>query len=245
MAANIGELRAGIVGTTGKGGRIQDTDNKLSIAPDLLCDVDRAILSAKEQYEKLRPREVSLKLDGTGAFDYTISGLTGFVDGFSSLLSVVYPYLAADQIPSVLPAEWYTVLRLDSGLVLRFLIHRPTAVEDFLVTFTARHTINSSTCTIPASDDESFMDLAAANCCDMLAALYAKDVDPSISADSVDRRTKSDNYRSMATRYRSLYDTRMQTGAAGAAAVAMSDIDRAGFGHRGMNDYFFHGSRSH
>jgi hypothetical protein len=245
MAANIGEIRAGIIGTDGKHGRIQDINNALTIAPDLTCDVDRAILSAKEQYEKLRPREVTLKIAGNNGFDYAITALTGFVDGGSSILAVQYPFLLTDQVPAPLPSEWYALYRTDLGLFLRFLVHQPLASEFFLVTFTAQHTVNSTTCTIPVADEEAFKDLAAANCCDMLAALYAKDVDSSISADAVDRRTKSDTYRSMAARYRSFWDAKMQTGSAGAAAVSMSDVDRPGFGHRGMIDYFTHGSRTH
>jgi hypothetical protein len=245
MAANIGEIRAGVIGQDGKHGRIQDIDSKLTTSPDLTCDVDLAILSAKEQYEKVRPREVTLKLDGTGAFDYAVSALTGFVVGSSSILAVHYPYVTTEQIPLPLEKEWYTLLQLDSGTVLRFLIHQPTALEDFLVTFTAPHVLTAAASTIPAADDQALMDLAAANCCDMLAALYAKDVDSTILADSVDRRGKSDNYRSMAASFRRLWDFKMQTGAASQAAVVMGDIDRQGFGHMGRLDYFFHGWRSH
>ena len=241
MAANIGEIRAGVIGTDGRHGRIQDKDSKLSTTPDLTCDVDMAILSAKEQYEKVRPREVTLKLDGTGAFDYAIAGLTGFVLGSSSILAVRYPYVTTEQIPVPLDKEQYAIYQTDTGAVLRFLLHRPSAVEDFLVTFTTPHVLNVTTSTIPAADDQALMDLAAANCCDMLAALYTKDLDQSINADSVDRRGKPDLYRSLAASYRRLWDTKMQTGSAQQAAVVMTDIDRQGFGHMGRIAHFFHG----
>lgn len=239
MAANIAEIRAKVAP------RIKDSDNRLTVTPPMECDVDRAITSAREQYEKTRPREVTLKVPGTAAFDYLVSGFTGFVDGFSTLAGVAYPYVASAQGLTELEDVEFGLVRLDTGLVLRFTTARPAATEFFLVAFTAPHTLNASTSTIRASDDEALADLAAANCCDMLAALYAKDVDSSIAADSVDRRTKSDNYRSMAASYRKSYSIKVSTGDTQAAAVAMTDIDRQGFGHRGRQDYFFHGWRTH
>lgn len=239
MAANIGEIRAKVAP------RIKDIDGRLTITPDLTCDVDRAIISALAQYQQVRPRERTVKITGTGAFDYAVSLLTGFIDGFSRVLAVVYPYLTTDQILAALEDDEFGLVRLDTGLVLRFTTARPASTEFFLAQFTTPHTLDASSSSVPASDDEALSDLSAAVCCDQLAALYAKDVDSSITADSVDRRTKSDNYRSMAASLRKSYAAKMETGQAEGAAVAMGDVDRQGFGHRGRNDYFFHGRRTH
>ena len=92
MAANIGEIRSKV------STRIHDTDSKLTTLPDLTCDVDRAILDALEQYQKTRPLQKTVKLDGDGGFDYAVSSLTGFVDGFSVVVDVVYPYVSTDQV---------------------------------------------------------------------------------------------------------------------------------------------------
>lgn len=222
MAANIAAIRAGVVGADEKHGRVQDTDSVLSTTPALTCDVDLAILSAKEQYEKLRPRRLSVALAGADDYVYAVSLLTGgspagsYVPGFSTVLAVHYPYAVGSVLPDPILREFYGEEPLDDEMVLRFRAHMPAAGEQFLVTFTAPHILNATQSTVPAGDDQALMDLAAANCCDMLAAHYAKDVDSSISADSVDRRTKSDTYRSQATGYRRAYETKMGIGTAAA-----------------------------
>lgn len=235
MAANIGEIRSKV------STRIKDTDGKLTVTVD--GDVDRAILDALEQYQKARALQKSLKIDGDGGFDYAISGLTGFVDGFSAVSDVVYPYLTTDQTLARLERDEWGLVRLDgSTLKLRFFLARPTANEDFLVLFTTPHTLSASASTVPSTDDEALADLGAAFACDQLAALYAKDVDSTLLADSVDRRTKSDNYRSMAASYRKSYAAKMETEQAQGAAFAMADVDR-GFGNEAGIDYLFHGRR--
>ncbi len=234
MAANIGDIRSKV------SARIKDIDSRLTITPDLTCDVDRAILAALEQYEKERPLQKTVKLAGAGGFDYAASSLSGFVDGFSVVTDVVYPYLSTDQILARLERDEWGLVRLDTGLKLRFFVARPTAAEDFLAFFTAPHTLNAGSSTVPATDDEALSDLGAAFACDQLAALYAKDVDSSLGADSVDRRSKSDNYRSMAASYRKSYAAKMETESAGQAAFAMADVDRA-FGNSTGTDYLFHG----
>jgi len=236
MAANIGEIRAGV------SARIKDTDARLSTSPDMTCDVDRAILSALEQYGKDRPLEKAARVAGTGAFKYLASGLTGFVDGFSAIVAVAYPHLTTDQLLAGLEDDQFQLRRDETGLYLWFTTAIPAATEHFLVAFTAPHTLNASTSTVPASDDQALMDLGAAFACDLLAQLYAKDIDTSITADSVDRRTKSDNYRSMAASWRKAYAAKMQTGESGRAAGALVEIDR-GFGNATGTDYFFHGRR--
>jgi len=237
VAANIGEIR-GKVST-----RIKDIDGRLTITPDVTCDVDRAILSAKEQYEKIRPRERVAKVAGTGGFDYAVSSLPGFVDGFSVVRAVAYPYLTTDQILPWLEDDEFGLVRLDTGLVLRFALARPASTEFFLAPYTAQHTLDASSSTVPASDDEALSDLGAAFACDQLAALYAKDVDSSISADAVDRRTKSDNYRSMAASLRKSYAAKVQTEDAQGAAVAMAEIDRS-FKNQHRTDYLLHGRKA-
>jgi hypothetical protein len=238
MAANISELRPGVQS------RFQDPALKLSQA-----DVDTAIASAVAQYQRIRPRELTVKLDGDGGFDYAVALITGgtptgaFVDGFSSILGVAYPYVSTDQQLSDLEPEDFGLVRLDTGLKLRFAVARPAATEDFLVLFTLPHTVNATHSTIRSSDDEAIKDLAAAICCEFLAALYSQETDGSIAADTVDRSGKSDSYRAQALLLRKQFDLKIEASGAQAAAFAVADIDRPGFGHRGHLDYLMHDRR--
>lgn len=235
MASNIGDIRGKV------SARIKDIDSRLTITPDLTCDVDRAIIAALEQYQKVRPLQKTVKVTGTGAFDYAAAtALTGFIDGFSVVVDVAYPYATTDQNLAVLERDEWGLVRLDTGLQLRFFVARPASTEFFLASYTAPHTLSAAASTVPATDDEALSDLGAAFSCDQLAALYAKDVDSSLGADAVDRRGKSDNYRSMAASYRKSYAAKMETEQAQQAAFAMADTDRA-FGNSIGTDYLFHG----
>lgn len=236
MAANIAEIQTKV------SSRIQDKAGRLSTTP-LTGDVARCILAALEQYGKDRPLVVVLEIEGAGAFDYPVADLAGFVDGFSSIERIVYPYDEDDQSDEALDAEAYTIKRLPAGLVLRFLEASPAEAESFLVEFTRPHTLDASTSTVPAADDEALADLAAAHCCEELAAHYAQSTDSSISADSVDRRSQSAEYRALAKVYANRYADKVGKGEAKPKAAGRHvEVDR-GFAGRRREDYLFHGRR--
>lgn len=236
MASNIGDIRIKLPS------RIKDGAEQLSVSPG--GDLDTAIISAVAEYSREHPQEKAVRIAGTGAFKYAIAGLTGFVDGFSGVLGVAYPHLTTDQFLPWLQTEEFAVMRDDSGVFLWFGRAIPATGEFFLVVFTAPHVANASTWTPPATDDEALADLAAANCFDYLAALYSQEVDSSVGADVVNRISKAAEYRANARRYRESYTTKMSSGAAGTAAVAMGDIDRF-YGTQQGHEYFFHGGRRH
>lgn len=209
MAANIAEIRAAVVGQDGTGGRVKDASHRLSLVPAMTCDVDVAILAAVGEYEKSRPFEATVIVDGTGNFDYSIaSTFPDFVDGSSVIRSIQYPWLSTYPYIDPVHRDYYRVTRMPAaqgGLVLRWTGLRPPIGQQFLVTHTARHTVNASTCTVWPGDDEAVKDLAAAHCCDALAGFYNQVVDSSIGADTTDRRALADMYRSQATRWRNSF----------------------------------------
>lgn len=215
MAANIGDFRTKV------GSRIKDAAAKLPQA-----DVDAAILGALEEYQKARPRERVVLVNGTGAFDYLVSStLTGFVDGFAAgvIKSVAHPWSATTPTPPILNSDQYGFRRLVAGLTLTFGSVVPTAAQTFLVTYTTPHTVDGGSSSVSPSDDEALSDLAASYACEALAGFYSQSTDGSISADSVDHRSKADMYRSQAKRWREAYLAKMQGDAADEAAFVVSD----------------------
>lgn len=78
--------------------------------------------------------------------------------------------------------------------------------------------------TIPESDFDGFCHLAASFAFTQLAALKIGSSDPTVAADSVDYRTKSDQYRSMAKAERGLYAEATQRVAEGGALKAASNV---------------------
>ena len=235
MAANIGDIRLGVES------RVQDDAARLGDTV-LVGDVDRAILAALAEYQIGRPRLRAAKVAGTGAFDYQLDGvspaLPGWVQDFSDLGGVLYPYDQTKQRPTSLDRSEFVVLVLDTGIFLRFLDQIPAAGSFFLAQYTTPHSLSASTSTVSPQDDDALEDLAASFCFGKLAAVYAQDTDASYQADSVNRPTKSDLYRKLAADLRKAYDQKMQSGAAATPASRVGQI-RRGFGNRGNLDLHF------
>lgn len=238
MASTIQDIDAGVVP------RIQDAAGKLNQPARF-----SAIASAVAEYQIVRPRTLVIALTGTGVFDYAVSALTGWVDGFSTLLRVVGPVASGDANPPALETDTVEiVLKPTTGNVLRFRDRVPSSSEVYHVYFTAPHTLSTSTCTIPVQDDQALMDLAAHYCCLKLKAFYSQPTDGSFEADTVDHGGNAERYATLASDYRKSYDQKLSLGddnKAEEAAFAMSEIDRNGFGNRGRFDLHFHGRQFH
>ena len=195
---------------TGVASRIQDAANKLSLA-----DRDALITQAVQQrYSKDRPRVLVSDITADGTSDFALP--TGpstppeqFEDGFSEIHTVEYP---VGNVPETYidGADW-KMYRKPTGLKIRLLVTVPNAGESIRVEWTLRHTPGTSgqqavNTTIPDADFEAVCDLAAALCCEALAATYAQTRDATISADAVNYRTKSQEYLALATALRARYE---------------------------------------
>lgn len=231
MAANIGDVRNLVIP------RVQDTKPVLTITAG--GGVDKCITAALAEHQAKRPRQRAKLVTGNGGFDYPISDLTGFVDGFSIVTQVIYPWSAATPEPTVLERESYALVRLDAdALKLRFFTVKPTASEQFLASYTAPHTLTDAACSLPSSEDEALADLAAAHCCEAIAGYYSQSTDNLISADVVQRVSKADSYRASAKRWREAYASKMQADrAVGPASYVTDALTTYPSGQR----YHFHG----
>lgn len=236
MAANIGDIRAKV-----KGVRVKDT----SIQPLADADYDAATLSALNEYQRKRPRERVAQVTGTGSFDYQIDGgapvLAGYLDGFSAVKEVWFPYLTTDQVPNALEPDEWCVIRTPSGLFLRFLADAPTSPDKFAATYTTPHTLDGSTSTIPTSDDEALADLSASYAFLMLASPAAGETSNAINADTMNRLTKVSEYKRLSQSYRDAYNEKLGVSSVQSAAQATIEVDRA-FPPYGQ-DRLFHGKR--
>jgi hypothetical protein len=236
MASNLGDILVKVET------RIQDTAKKLVQKADLTGDIAEGIKAALERYSKDRPRERAIRVQGTGAFRYGAAAvLTGYVVGFSSVMRVAYPHVTTDAEPAFLEdGTWEVRLDYDDVAYLVFKTATPSASEYFAAWYTAPHTLNATTCTIPALDDEAFADLAAAEAFYKLAARFVQTVDGSVDADVTDRRTRADIYRSLGKDFEAKYRSRMQGGDTPLKAASyITELDRT-FGD-GVHDHFFHG----
>ena len=164
-----------------------------------------AISQAIKEHSRHRPQVIVEDEDGDGGFDYAISLLASWADGFSVIKQVEYPVDDTDETPDILQDDAWMLYEKPAGKVLRFKENKPTSSEDFRVTYTALHTCTDSACTVEGFDEEAVQALAAAFFCDMLGTYYAQSQDSTIAADSVDHTSKSRDYAARAKTYRKAY----------------------------------------
>jgi len=178
-------------------------------AADLLAKQNRAIARAMAEHSKHRPRKVTEDVDGTGAFDYALSELAGWADGFSVVSQVEYPVDDTDEDADVLDAADWAVYDKPAGKYLRFLSGAPQTGETFRVAYTGRHTCTALACTVAAADIEAVESLAAGYLARMLTAVYALDQDSSLNADSIFNGSKTKRFAELAAAYAAEYNDHM------------------------------------
>lgn len=164
-----------------------------------------AIGKAVKKYSADKPRPVVEDVAGDGGFDYLLTLLSYWSDGFSTVKTVEYPVDDSVETPGVLEEDSWSIYLKPAGRYLRFLDAKPAATEHFRVMYTAPHVCDDVQCTIPEADEAAVQALAAAEFCDMLATYYAQTGDSTIQADSVDHKSRSSEYAARARTYRKSY----------------------------------------
>jgi hypothetical protein len=211
---------------------IQDTAKKLSST-----DRDRAIAAAVETYSRHRPRVKIATLTGDGvAFDFAVP--SDWMNGISSIISIENP--VDEQVPEFLDESAYTV-RLDPATSLykiRFLAEVLDNGEKAYLAYGIGHVLTTAIDTIPPGDRLAVIKLAAAGCATQLAALYAQTSDPTFGADTVNYRTKSQDYLALAKALEAAYRAHVGAPTGVAAASVSGDLDVALQGTAGPP--FFH-----
>jgi hypothetical protein len=186
-----------------------------------------AIGQAVKTYSKHRPRICTEDEAGTGAFDYAVSLLAEWSDGFSAIQQVEYPVDDASESTETLDEDDWRIYTKPAGDYLRFLANVPVAGESFRVTYKALHICDDTQCTVKAIDEEAVQSLAAACYCEMLAAYFAQNQDSTIKADSVEHTSKTRDFSARAKAFRKIYQEHLgfKDNDSVSAAAAVSDLD--------------------
>lgn len=153
------------------------------------------LIQALREYSRVAPKLVVVDISAANNYDYPLP--SGWVEAFSAITRVEYP-ADVNQNPedNVIPVEKYGVYQNASASTLRFYQIAP-ASGIIRVTYTIPHTVVTAASSVYANDSDAVCSLAAAACCFDLARRYAQDNDSFITADSVDRKTKSEKYLSL------------------------------------------------
>ncbi len=181
---------------------LQDAASKLSVA-----DRDKMLVQAiLQRYSKDRPRTIVTDVVALGTSDLPLPTVDedadgAFEDGFSEVTQIEWP---PNGVPEniVLHENWYPY-RKPTGVVIRMLSSTPPSGDLVRMTWTARHEDDGST--VPDQDFEAVCDYACALCFEALAAIYAQTGDASIGADTVNYRTKGQEYLALAKAARKRY----------------------------------------
>lgn len=160
---------------------------------------------AVKTYSRHRPRIVVEDEAGSGAFDYAVSLLAEWSDGFSMVQQVECPVDDTNDSAEILDEDAWIIYPKPAGDYLRFLEDVPAVGNTFRVTYTALHTCTDMACTVKAIDEEAVQSLAAALYCEILATWFAQNQDSTIQADSVDHTSKSRDYAARAKAFRKIY----------------------------------------
>lgn len=178
-----------------------------------------------------------------------IMKITGGVEEWSknssSIISVEYPasIIENNEEPQLLDIEDYQMFTTESGDYLR-LINLSASSGEF-IRMKYKHPYRWSEGTdpvidIPQAHYEAICNLSASIACNWLSTRYGQSTVSSISADSVDHRTKPDIYRSLSNDYKKIYRRLLglpEKDDEHIPSMTIVDID---FGPANNRDFLFH-----
>jgi len=174
-------------------GKVKDESGKLTVDGDYTP----AVTAALALYSKHLPKTAVKDLSGADSHDLALP--SEWVNEFSTIKGVEYPI--GEVPPVMIDNDNWALYQTPSGQSLRLLKEEPATGESVRVTFTVMRAESD----VRTGDEDAVASLAAANCCDLLANIYTQTGDPTISADSVDYRSKGDEYSRRAKALRQRY----------------------------------------
>ncbi|MBI4227715.1 MAG: hypothetical protein HY600_05555 [Candidatus Omnitrophica bacterium] len=190
-------------------------------------DLDEFLKRAAELYGNDRPRVVVADAAATGAFDYAVP--SDWDHDESILLTVEFP--AGEQEPQIVPDDEWMVYRQATGTYrLRFLDSVPNS-GTIRLAYTVPHALSPAANTLPDAVFMAVVYKAAELACESLAAQYAKTSEPTLNADVVNYRTKSQEFSDRAKDFLGRYEAEIQQDAA-QGDVGEWDLAMAGGGRQ-------------
>jgi hypothetical protein len=175
---------------------VRDDAGKIAAA-----EKDRAIDLAVKRYSKDRPQ---VKVEDLTPESANLLPLpASWESDFSELRSLEYPI--GDVPPTLLETGRYDFYHSPTALKIQVLDAVAVAAANVRASYTIKHVVSASADTIPIQDREPVACWAAAILADELAAFYSGGTDSSVQADSVEQRSKAEEYAARARGLRKRY----------------------------------------
>jgi len=172
-------------------------------------------------YDKDRPYIKYKSYTGDGTYDYDKP--SDWIDGFSKIESVEYP--SGDQEPQMMDEELFRLYHNGTTEKIRFTEDSPSSSETFIVAYALPHTLDADNNTTYEADFQALCHLAAAITLLAMANKYTQSSAPTIAADVVEYRAKSDICRAVAKEQFTLYDKAMEKRDETSAALVIREYD--------------------
>ena len=199
---------------------------KLADPKDIEAKVyEDVVLEAVAKYSQYRPQVKVEDVAGDGGFLYTLP--SDWINEFSSIVQIVYPYDDTDQIPNVLKTQNYMISREDgiSVLKLRFLSSSPNDTEEYRLVYTLPHTMTTASTTVPEVDQRAVVNYACGLFAEILAAEYEKKGPTTMPDLQFDLNSKAREYWRQADRYYTLWREAMGISKDGSPSASSVWID--------------------
>ena len=198
---------------------VRDDAAKLAVA-----EKDRAITAAVLRYSSDKPR--TKVEDVTPESSQVLPLPASWEDGFSVLLELEHPI--GDVPPTFLKQDRYGLYQAPAATKIHLLDGVAVAANSVRASFSIKHVVDAVTDSIPLTHREPVACWAGAMLCDELAAFYSSGTDSTIQADSVDGRSKAQEYSARARTLRKRYLDELgieETKGAAAGVVVNLDLD--------------------
>lgn len=158
-------------------------------------------------------------------------GLPGWSRGKGTVESVEYPAadISNDETPETLTHDDYSSLETTQGIYLYFTQYAPASTETIRIVYKIPYIWseeNDPSIDIPYDLQDAVCHLAAYFACLGLSTRYGQNVDSTFSADSIDRKSQSQDYRLLAKEYLATYKELSKVSTEG-PGVAYADFDKS------------------
>jgi len=140
------------------------------------------------------------------------TNLPDYVDGSSKITQIEAkaPVIASNELPNFLDRDEWDLYRDETALRIHLKTTKPSSSDTIRVTYTIPHTINEldseTVDSVPDLDKDAIVLYAVSQALMALAAKFSGTSDPTLRADVVNYRTKSQEYRMQSEAFKKMYN---------------------------------------
>ena len=172
--------------------------------------IDQSIDQAINVYSRDFPRIIVESEVGDSGNYYPLSNLTSWEDDFSEIRQIDYDAgnrISSDEAPQFLSEDNGDWKYYRDATTRYFYLpnHSPDSDTTLLVTYSARHTLDSTTSTIPAQHEKAVVYLSVSELASTLQFHAEKAIDPPAGANYISMRNKGSGFRSIGTHFKEKY----------------------------------------